>query len=60
MPDEPTNSFLPSGKVMSRPLARFEPSFAWKPSTTISVPSGSEFLFHPRRSSAFGAPPSTF
>src|SRR5688500_5074664 len=59
VPDEPTNSFLPSGNVMSRPLARFEPSLAWKPSTMISVPSGSDFLFQPRRSRAFGAPPST-
>src|SRR6267378_138298 len=59
VPDEPTNSFVPSGKVMSRPFARGEPSFAWKPSTVISMPGGSEFLFQPRRSSAFGAPPST-
>ena len=38
VPDEPTDSFLPSGKVMSRPFARFAPSFAWKPSTMISMP----------------------
>src|SRR5262245_19359170 len=59
VPDEPMKSFLPSGNVMSRPLARFAPSLAWKPSTRISVPSVSEFLFQPRRSNAFGAPPST-
>src|SRR5262245_51407969 len=59
VPDEPTKSFLPSGNVMSRPLARLAPSLAWKPSTRISVPSVNEFLFQPRRSSAFGAPPST-
>src|SRR5882672_980550 len=59
VPDEPTNSFFPSGKVMSRPLARSEPSFAWKPSTMILMPTGSEFLLQPRRISAFGAPPST-
>ena len=29
VPDEPTNSFLPSGNVMSRPLALAAPSFAW-------------------------------
>src|SRR5688572_28714394 len=40
VPDDPTNSFLPSGKVISRPLARIDPSLAWKPSTEISVPSG--------------------
>src|SRR6185503_143624 len=44
---------------MSRPLARIAPSLAWKPSTRISVPGRSEFLFQPRRRSAFGAPPST-
>src|SRR5688572_28464336 len=59
VPDEPTNNFLPSGNVMSRPLARFAPSLAWKPSTRISVPSVSDFLFQPRRSNAFGEPPST-
>src|SRR5204863_10024080 len=59
VPDEPTNSFLPSGKVMSRPFARNAPSFAWKPSTRISVPGGSELRFQPRRMRAFGAPPST-
>src|SRR5262245_21198905 len=59
IPDEPTNSFLPSSNVMSRPLARNEPSFAWKPCTLILVPAGSELRFQPRRSSAFGAPPST-
>src|SRR5688572_25246764 len=59
VPDEPTNSFLPSGKVMSRPLARAAPSLAWKPSTRISVPAGSESRFQPRRIKAFGAPPST-
>ena len=35
MPEEPTKSFLPSGNVMSRPLARLAPSLAWKPSTRI-------------------------
>ena len=29
VPDEPRNSFLPSGRVMSRPLARMDPSFDW-------------------------------
>ena len=28
VPNEPMNSFFPSGKVMSRPFARDEPSFA--------------------------------
>ena len=29
VPDEPTNSLEPSGKVRSRPFARFDPSLAW-------------------------------
>ena len=52
-------SFLPSGNVMSLALAVVDPSFARYPSTTTSVPIGSEFLFQPRRRSAFGAPHST-
>jgi hypothetical protein len=28
VPDDPMNSFFPSANVMSRPLARFEPSLA--------------------------------
>src|SRR5690606_4340760 len=56
--DDPTNSFVPSGNVMSRPLARNAPSLAWNPCTTISVPGGSDLLVQPRRNRAFGAPPS--
>src|SRR5947207_15519255 len=52
------NNFFPSGNVRSPPLARFEPSLARNPWTVTSVPGGTEFLFQPRRSSAFGAPPS--
>ena len=46
----------PSGNVMSRAFAVVDPSLAWKPSMTSSVPTGTEFLFRPRRISAFGAP----
>src|SRR6516225_6787296 len=58
-PDDPRNIFLPSGKVRSRPFARFVPSFAWYPSTRISAPIGRSFLVKPRRRSVFGVPPST-
>src|SRR5262245_47581276 len=54
-PDEPTNKFRPSVNVMMLPLALLAPSFAWNPSTRISVPAGNEFLVQPRRSSALGA-----
>src|SRR6185436_5516330 len=53
------NNDLPSGSVMSRPLARNVRSFAWKPSTCTFVPAGTELRFQPWRISAFGAPPST-
>src|SRR5262249_22643183 len=53
-PDDPTNSFLPSGKVMSRPLALLLPSFARYPSTTTTVPSSSVVRVKPRRNSVFG------
>src|SRR6185436_6807221 len=53
------NNDLPSGSVMSRPLARNVRSFAWKPSTWTMVPAGTELRFQPCRISAFGAPPST-
>src|SRR5215470_16010094 len=58
-PEEPTNNFLPSVNVMMLPLALLEPSFAWNPSTRISVPGSNEVLFHPRRSKALGAAAST-
>jgi len=56
--DPPINSFLPSAKVSFAPTARFAPSLDWKPSTTISVPGGSESLENPAASRAFGLPPS--
>ena len=49
MPEEPRNSLRPSGKVRSRPLARWLPSFDWYPSTMISVPASSESVVKPRR-----------
>ena len=49
VPDEPTNSRRPSANVSSRPLPLSEPSLARKPSTRISLPSGSEFFVKPRR-----------
>src|SRR4029453_7161437 len=58
-PEEPTNNFLPSVNVMMLPLALLEPSFAWNPSTRISVPGSNEVLFQPRRSRALGAAAST-
>jgi hypothetical protein len=33
----PTNNFLPSVNVMTLPLARLDPSFAWKPSTQAAL-----------------------
>ncbi len=57
-PDEPRKIFFPSGNVMSRPLARCDPSLAWKPSKMTSVPMGMELLVKPWRMSAFGEPPS--
>src|SRR5262245_56122270 len=56
VPEEPTKNFCPSGRVMSLALAVVEPSLAWKPSMTSSVPGGMEFLFKPRRIREFGAP----
>ena len=53
------NSVRPSGSVMSRPLARLVPSFAWKPCTTMTVPTASDERVMPRRLSVFGVPPST-
>ena len=50
--------FCPSGNVMSRPLALFDPSRDRKPSTMISVPTGREFRVTPRRNSALGVPAS--
>ena len=58
-PPWPMNNDVPSGSVMSRPLARNVRSFAWKPSTWTFVPAGTELRFQPWRISAFGAPPST-
>src|SRR5262249_6171035 len=55
---DPRNNFVPSLWVMVWPLARFEPSFAWNPSTITSVPAGNEAFVMPRRSREFGAPPS--
>jgi len=49
VPDEPTNSRLPSANVSSRPLPLSDPSFARNPSTTSSAPCGSEFFVKPRR-----------
>jgi hypothetical protein len=59
VPDEPMNSVRPSGKVMSRPLARIRPSFARYPDTTITVPTLIESRAMPLRCSVFGVPPST-
>ena len=49
--EDARNSFLPSGSVRSRPLARCFPFLAGYPLTTISVPSGRESLLKPRRNS---------
>src|SRR6266853_134137 len=59
VPADPTNNFLPSLNVISRPFARFAPSLAWYPSIRISVPGSSDALVQPRRRRAFGAPAST-
>src|SRR5260370_37488122 len=59
VPDEPRNNFRPSGNVRSLPLARCDPSFAWYPSTTTSVPGSRDSLVNPRRKSTFGVPAST-
>ena len=53
------NSLRPSAKVMSRPFALFEPSFARYPSTNTSEPIGRSRLVKPRRSRLVGGPPST-
>ena len=58
VPVDPMNNFFPSGSVRSPPLALFDPSLARNPWTTIAVPAATDVLFQPRRSSAFGAPPS--
>src|ERR1700722_18923075 len=58
VPEPPRSNFLPSGNWISRELPRREPSFAWKATTLIFVPAGSEFLFQPRRSNTDGEPPS--
>jgi hypothetical protein len=58
VPDEPRNTFRPSAKVTSRPFALRDPSFAWKPSTTISSPGVSAPFVRPRRYSTFGVPAS--
>src|ERR1700704_5535563 len=55
VPDEPANSLCPSGSVTCPPLAVFDPFFAAQPSTMTTVPTGIEFLFHPRRIMEFGA-----
>ena len=49
VPDDPTNSRLPSANVSSRPLPLSDPSLARNPSTTSSAPCGSEFFVKPRR-----------
>src|SRR5580658_7662858 len=43
-PDDPKKTFFPPGNVMSRPLARCDPSLAWKPSKMTSVPTGISLL----------------
>ena len=58
VPDDPMNSRLPSGRIMSAPLARLAPFFARYPSMVISVPGCSDALVKPRRTSVFGVPPS--
>ena len=52
------NSFLPSSNVMSRPLARLEPSFARYPSMSTTVPGNKDFRLKPRRNKTFGVPAS--
>src|SRR5260370_1931603 len=59
VPDEPKNKLRPSGNARSLPLARCDPSFAWYPSTTTSVPGSRDSLVNPRRKSTFGVPAST-
>src|SRR5262245_34828532 len=53
------NNDVPSGSVMSRPLARNVRSFAWNPSTWTFVPCVTELRFQPCRISASCGPPST-
>src|SRR4030095_13272598 len=48
LPDDPRNSRLPLGRIMSAPLARFAPFFARYPSMVISVPASTDFLVKPR------------
>src|SRR5882724_7921612 len=59
VPDEPRNNVCPLGSVRSLPLHRCDPSFAWYPSTTTSVPTSNDSLVKPRRYRTFGVPAST-
>jgi len=52
------NKREPSGRIKSRPLARFAPFFARKPMIVISVPALTASRVKPRRSSVFGVAPS--
>jgi hypothetical protein len=54
----PENNCLPSEVFTELALQVLEPSFARDPSTEMTSPVFSEFLFQPRRTSEFGAPPS--
>src|SRR5438270_544404 len=58
VPEEPRNNLRPSGNVRSLPLARCDPSLAWYPSTTTSVPGSRDSLVNPRRNRTFGLPAS--
>src|SRR5262245_40467372 len=55
----PARISRPSPNLMVLPFTVFEPSRASQPSTMISVPTASDFLSPPRRTSANGAPVST-
>src|SRR5688572_17895774 len=58
VPDDPMNSRLPPGRIMSAPLARLAPFFALYPSMVTSVPASRDRLLKPRLTKVFGVPPS--
>src|SRR5262245_35455329 len=54
VPSDPTKTLRPSGNCASRPLNLLVPSFARKPVTVTSMPSGTVFFVQPRRYNPFG------
>ena len=63
VPEEPINTLLPSGKVMSLPLAmhmgKHNPPLLWYPLTIITVPGTNVVLVIPFLIRVLGVPPST-